>query len=233
MVSALNPVSQTVAASRLQPQAAASGNDGAQPSAAPGDIDPAVVNHVSRKGSTEESGDKPAAPNQVDDAKEAEVVRKMQARDTEVRAHERAHAATAGALGGAPSYTFERGPDGRSYAVSGEVSIDVSAVSDDPQATIRKMQLVKRAALAPASPSDADRAIAATADAQILAAQRELLDVSKKEPEERSVSGSADAANAGDAARTTFGSHERRNAGAAMYHAGSAPAPGNILDVTS
>jgi SprA-related family len=151
-----------------------------------------------------------------------------------LRAHEQAHAAAAGALGGAPSFKFERGPDGRSYAVSGEVQIDVSAVSDDPEATIRKMQQVKRAALAPADPSGPDRAIAARADAEILAAQRELaIPYSEKQSEQGSSTGTAETSRAGDAARDAFGLVERRNASAAMYRSGSAPAAANVVHVVS
>ena len=90
-------------------------------------------------------------------------------RDREVRAHEQAHSAVGGSYAGAPSYTFKRGPDGRSYAIGGEVSIDAGAIANDPAATIRKMEQVQRAALAPAEPSGQDRSIAARA--QVLAAQ--------------------------------------------------------------
>jgi hypothetical protein len=97
-------------------------------------------------------------------------VAELSSRDREVRAHELAHAAVGGSHAGAPSYTFKRGPDGRSYAVGGEVAIDVGAIANDPAATVRKMQQVKRAALAPADPSGQDISIAARA--QVLAAQQ-------------------------------------------------------------
>ena len=94
---------------------------------------------------------------------ENQQVRKMKQRDQEVRAHERAHlAAGAGLVKGGASFSMQRGPDGRMYAVGGEVKIDTSPAKD-PEATIRKMQQVKRAALAPADPSSTDRAIAARA----------------------------------------------------------------------
>ena len=84
---------------------------------------------------------------------EKQQVRKMKQRDREVRAHERAHmAAGAGLVKGGASFSMQRGPDGRMYAVGGEVSIDTSP-EKDPEATIRKMQQVKRAALAPAEPT--------------------------------------------------------------------------------
>lgn len=104
---------------------------------------------------------------------EQEEVRRLSERDREVRAHERAHAAAGGAHAGAPNYELERGPDGKMYAVSGHVSVDVSAVPGDPDATIQKMQQIRRAALAPAEPSGQDRAVAAKANAKLRQAQSE------------------------------------------------------------
>ncbi len=98
----------------------------------------------------------------------------LKARDREVRAHERAHQAAGGQHAGAASYTFQKGPDGRSYAVGGEVPIDASEIKGDPQATIEKMQQVKAAALAPAEPSGQDRKVAALADSKIAQARAEL-----------------------------------------------------------
>lgn len=105
---------------------------------------------------------------------EREQVDKLRARDAEVRRHEQAHAAVGGQYAGAPSYTYQQGPDGRRYAIGGEVQIDVAPVAGDPEATIEKMGVVKAAALAPAEPSSADRRVAALADAQRLQAVSEL-----------------------------------------------------------
>ncbi len=87
--------------------------------------------------------------------------------DAKVRAHEAAHIASGGHLvrGGA-NFKYTTGPDGKQYAVSGEVQIDISEVPDDPEATIRKMQQVRRAALAPSDPSPQDLAVAQTASAK-------------------------------------------------------------------
>jgi len=105
---------------------------------------------------------------------ELEQVKQLKSRDTEVRNHEHAHAAVGGQYAGSPSYEYQRGPDGSNYAVGGEVSIDVAVIANDPQATINKMQQVQAAALAPAEPSGADRAIAADAAQKIATAQAEL-----------------------------------------------------------
>ncbi|MBA3074358.1 MAG: hypothetical protein FP831_12220 [Anaerolineae bacterium] len=109
-------------------------------------------------------------------SEEAQQVAELKSRDREVRTHEMAHMMVGGSLvrKGA-SYQYQTGPDGQRYAVGGEVSIDSSAVSGDPSATIRKMQQVKRAALAPAEPSSQDRAVAAAAAQTEAAARLELL----------------------------------------------------------
>ncbi len=106
---------------------------------------------------------------------EREKLRELKAREQEVRAHEQAHATVGGRYAGAPTYSFQQGPDGQRYAVGGEVSIDISPVAGDPQATIDKMEVVKRAALAPAEPSAQDHRVAAEALAQSNAARAELL----------------------------------------------------------
>lgn len=90
-------------------------------------------------------------------------IRSLAARDREVRAHEAAHAAVGGSLAGSPSYTYQRGPNGRSYAVAGEVPINLTQDPANPAATLRNAEQVRRAALAPAQPSAQDRRIAAVA----------------------------------------------------------------------
>lgn len=106
---------------------------------------------------------------------EQQEVRELAARDREVRAHEQAHANVGGQYAGSPSYTYQRGPDGRQYAVGGEVSISTSPIPGDPEATIDKAQIVRRAALAPAEPSAQDRRVAAEATAIEQQARAELL----------------------------------------------------------
>lgn len=52
--------------------------------------------------------------------------------------------------------------------------IDTAPVDGDPEATIRKMEVVKRAALAPTNPSGQDQAVASAADQTRIQAQAEL-----------------------------------------------------------
>lgn len=94
---------------------------------------------------------------------EQKLVDELATTDRAVRSHEQAHAAVAGQYAGTTTYSFVRGPDGISYAVGGEVSIDSSAIPNDPEATIRKAQQIRMAANAPADPSSQDRRVAAQA----------------------------------------------------------------------
>ena len=116
---------------------------------------------------------------------ERRKVEALKARDRQVREHERAHQIAGGHYASSPTYRTVRGPDGKSYAVGGEVRIDTSVVPNNPEATIRKMQTVKRAALAPQEPSSADRAVAAEADAKIVRARQEIQERKIEEAKER------------------------------------------------
>lgn len=112
-------------------------------------------------------------PDQLTE-EERKVVRELQQRDQEVRRHEAAHAAAGGQYAGAPTYTYQRGPDGKQYAVGGSVSIDTSPVKGDPEATLQKARQIRAAALAPAEPSAQDRSVAASAAALERQAQAEI-----------------------------------------------------------
>jgi hypothetical protein len=101
------------------------------------------------------------------------IVDSLKQRDREVRAHEQAHQAVGGQYASAPSFTMQSGPDGGRYATGGEVQIDISAEAN-PAATIRKMQQVQAAALAPVDPSGQDHAVAAKAAQMAMAARAEL-----------------------------------------------------------
>ncbi len=108
-------------------------------------------------------------------AGEKQRIRELKLIDAEVRQHERAHVAAAGILirSGA-QFTFVTGPDGNRYAVGGEVQIDTSEVPDDPEATIRQAQNIRRAALAPHQPSQQDRSVAARASQMEFEARADL-----------------------------------------------------------
>jgi len=102
---------------------------------------------------------------------ERRVVAELKARDAEVRAHEQAHVAAAAGLAGAPSYSYQTGPDGKRYAIGGSVSIDTSPGRTADE-TIAKAKRIRAAALAPAGPSGTDRAVAARASQMEVRAQQ-------------------------------------------------------------
>ncbi len=128
------------------------------------------------EGGAEPGEEKSNAPPGSQDLSEEEALQvdEMRSRDREVRAHEQAHKSAGGAHTGSIRLQYEVGPDGKRYAVAGSVPIDVSPVKGDPEATLRKMDVVRRAALAPASPSGADRHVAAQASRLAVRARAEL-----------------------------------------------------------
>lgn len=133
----------------------------------------------------DETSTGPAAPRDATgeelSKEEQQQVEELRARDREVRQHEQAHKAAAGQYAtSGPTYSFQQGPDGRRYAVGGEVGIDTSK-AETPEATIRKMQQVRRAALAPAEPSAQDRRVAARATQTASAARAELAEQRRAE----------------------------------------------------
>lgn len=95
---------------------------------------------------------------------EKRLVKELEARDSEVKAHEAAHQAAGGGMTGAASYTYQQGPDGKMYAIGGEVSISMSSGST-PQETIKNARQVIAAAMAASDPSPQDFAVASEARA--------------------------------------------------------------------
>ncbi len=98
-------------------------------------------------------------PTELTASEKADVTR-LQQRDQQVRQEEKAHAAVAGDLAGPISYTYQRGPDGRAYAVGGSVGIQASTLSGDPAEAARKAGRLAAAANAATNPSLQDYAAA-------------------------------------------------------------------------
>jgi hypothetical protein len=137
-------------------------------------------------------------PGQLSEEQQ-QVVQELKTIDRKVRAHEQAHVAAAGPYAkGGPSYEYATGPDGQQYAVGGEVAIDISPVPDDPEATIRKAEVIRAAAMAPADPSGQDCQVAAAAAKMEVQAQQELLSQQQSEQQ-------GGAAGANDSATDTRG----------------------------
>ena len=146
-------------------QSGSSGTDGGQDESATGDghsESGADHGHADAKNETKRAPKKSHDQQELSSEEQARVTELVQ-RDAEVRAHEQAHKSAAGGHSGAISLSYETGPDGKRYAVAGEVPVDISPVKGDPSATIQKMQTIQRAALAPADPSSADRRVASRA----------------------------------------------------------------------
>jgi hypothetical protein len=112
-----------------------------------------------------------------------QVVAELSARDREVRVHEQAHKSAGGQLAGSATYEYERGPDGKSYAVEGEVPINL-VDAGDPEKTKALAEQVQRAALAPAEPSTQDRRVAAQASQMRQEAVQDIAQLSRQEAEQ-------------------------------------------------
>jgi hypothetical protein len=116
------------------------------------------------------------------DNQEQRQLRELKRRDQQGRAQEQAHIAAGGRyITSRAQFQYQTGPDGKRYAVGGDVRIDTSPVPGDPQATIRKAQAVAQAALAPADPSIQDRNVAASARQTIAKARVEQARIEAEE----------------------------------------------------
>ncbi|WP_431856203.1 putative metalloprotease CJM1_0395 family protein [Azospirillum sp.] len=143
--------------------------DGAQETAGT----PPDTNATGTKASPQQATGGPKAPGAPLSDDEQKQVDKLKAVDTKVRQHEAAHQAAGGALAGGATFSYTKGPDGRSYATGGEVPVRAPAARS-PEAAIQQAQQIKAAALAPAEPSGQDLAVAASADAALVQAHRQL-----------------------------------------------------------
>jgi hypothetical protein len=137
-------------------------------------------NDASKDNGQDASAGKENAEDKQQQQAEQQQLTELKQRDAEVRAHEQAHASLGGQYASPPQYEYERGPDGRRYAVGGEVSIDISEAST-PEETIRKAQQVKAAALAPAEPSAQDLRVATEATQIMLEARTEIASAKAEE----------------------------------------------------
>ncbi len=188
--STLKPVEQLAKTAHAQVQLEKDAAEGRQQSAngrrahgdqTAGEPDTAQETVVEREAAIEKRLEKARQAEQRQS--EQQEIKQLAGRDREVRAHEQAHVAVGGAYAGNARYQFERGPNGISYAVSGEVSIDTSAAAT-PELTIQKAQQVRRAALAPAEPSPQDVRVAALAQQMEIQATVELATERKRQEQE-------------------------------------------------
>lgn len=108
----------------------------------------------------------------------------LQARDQEVRAHEAAHRSVGGSLASGADFSYQKGSDGKMYAIGGEVSIDTSE-GKTPEETIQRAAQIQAAALAPATPSPQDVKVAGAAAQMLAKAQIELSQQKREESMQR------------------------------------------------
>lgn len=110
-----------------------------------------------------DQGTGPGGAGTLDPSDQARLA-ELQRVDRQVRAHEAAHMSAGGSIAGAANFSYSLGPDGKRYAVAGEVPISLGGGST-PDAVIAIAERVRRAALAPADPSAQDLSVAASASA--------------------------------------------------------------------
>lgn len=137
---------------------------------------------IRREGDTEAAasgalpGNQAAASGAKPDADDQALLQRLQDRDAKVRAHELAHVMAAGGQAqGLPQYTYQTGPDGRSYAVGGAVNISISS-SGDAEGDARQAETARRAALATGETSTRDALTANQAGDMAARARQRALD---------------------------------------------------------
>lgn len=138
---------------------------------------------------------------------EQRMVTELQAADTNVRAHEAAHMAAGGGLTSPASYTYERGPDNKMYAVAGEVGISTGE-GNTPQESLNKAQTIRRAALAPADPSPQDLKVAAQAASMEMSARAQIM---QEKMAQNSKNSNNSNETSGDAVKSAENSTENSN----------------------
>lgn len=101
------------------------------------------------------------------------VIENLERTDHEVRTHEAAHQAAGAPYTGMATYEYVKGPDGKNYAVAGQVPISVPS-GGTPEETIRMMDKVKASAMAPGAPSGQDLSVAAEAEGKASRARQAI-----------------------------------------------------------
>ncbi len=162
-----------------------SADDDTDSSATNNEINTSEPANTDKQKKTKENGknstDKSSNPSGLTE-KQLRIIDDLKARDAKVRRHEMAHIAAGGQyITSGVHYKYEKGPDGKNYAVGGDVSIDTSPVPGDPEATIAKMRKVEQAALAPADPSPQDKKVAAESAFVAAKALSELMMMQEKQ----------------------------------------------------
>ncbi|MCB9496572.1 MAG: hypothetical protein H6686_06770 [Fibrobacteria bacterium] len=178
------------------------------------------------EGSEAADGEGKNAQGDTLDQEESQQVQELEKRDREVRAHEQAHlAAAAGLARGGANFSYETGPDGKRYAVGGEVSISMRT-GKTPEETIRNARQVQSAALAPANPSAVDLQTAAAAARMEQEARRQIVAGEGEGGSEGEGEGSKPAAPGSGTTSPTEPSSPRRSPGRSASETVTETSPG-------
>jgi hypothetical protein len=172
---ALGVISSSAARIFYQARISLPGQDGGDGTTGTGSGNPGAGQDATAASAPGAASGQAATQAQFNDS-DSQQVKQLKEIDQKVHQHEAAHiAAAAGLAISGPQYEYKRGPDGQMYAVGGEVSIDTSAVPNNPEATADKARRVAQAALAPADPSAKDRQVASHANAMENQARMEMM----------------------------------------------------------
>ena len=110
-----------------------------------------------------------AAAATVLTASQTAAVNQLKAQQAAAQLAVQAQLQAAGGYSSGVTYQYARGPDGTTYVVGGSVSFDTQSIPGNPNATIAKMETVRRAALS--SPQLSAAALQALASADVAIAQ--------------------------------------------------------------
>jgi len=94
-------------------------------------------------------------------AREIALFERLQHRHRDVIRHEMAHFQTGQPYASFPQYFYVRGPLNQQFAISGIVKFDAAPIRGNKKETLIKLEKLRRAALAPRTPSNQDRQVAA------------------------------------------------------------------------
>lgn len=123
-----------------------------------------------------------------EEQKEVERIKRI---DREVRRRELANRAVAGEYArGAVSFEYVTGPDGKKYAVEGHINIAVRSVPNNPKATIRKAQAIRKINLTSGN-SPQGRSVSAEVARMEREARMELKTEQRKESDNVTKAGNA------------------------------------------
>jgi len=93
-------------------------------------------------------------------AREIALFERLQRRHRDVIRHEMAHFQTGQPYASFPRYFYVRGPLNQQFAISGIVKFNATPVPGNKKETLIKLEKLRRAALAPRTPSNQDRRVA-------------------------------------------------------------------------